>query len=657
MSRFLFITILFVVSCSNPKKDLYDFTNYEQIEDKSSFLDSLYKDVDQSSNESMRRQYLLKIAARYSWINKDRKFKKTINETYGLAKEANDTLLQAKVYHLFGDYYDSKQVSDSAYYYYLKAEKLYSNIDDNKINLAKVVLYKANILYQQGIYTESERAIIRALQIISDLDNTRLQYEANALMSLVQDDLKEFDTALEYYKNTLHLLNKLELEKYDKTTLQRSWISYHNNIGNFYNEINNFEEASYHIKTALNSPSIQDYPKLKAILLNNYASNQIQLNAKDTFIDSLFNASYEILDDINYKQGIANNKLEYAKFYLNKNDTIRAIKSLEQSLKISLDDNYAYELKESLKLLSLYDKSNKNDYTGLYIKVQDSLNQINIQTKNKFARIEFETNKIEEQVTLLTRANSYLFISILLLIILLFSTIISSKLKTKNRALITLQKENNSIQQIQELLLQQQSITNNAIRSERQRIANDLHDSIINKIFTSRLNLQELDSNNLIQKNKILNELQLTEQHVRNLSHNIHKYLFDSKQQYTEILNNLVKSQKNQFNTTFSCSVDKEIDWEIFSIQEKTHLYLILQELLQNVNKHSQAKKCMVFLFKQENAILFRVIDNGVGINFSKNKKGIGYNSIYSRLKNFNATLEIESINRMNTISITFIVI
>lgn len=659
MYKLLPFLLLFFFSCSKPKQNStkYDFNNfdiYEQINNKSSFLDSLYNGVNSKENDSIKREYLLKIASRYNWLEQDLKFRDVISLLQNLSIKAKDTLILAKTYHLYGNFYDERHISDSAYYCYLKAEKLYSNTKDNNYNLAKILLYKANILYSYSIYSESEKAVVNALQILDNSDNTRLKYEANVMMSLIQDDLKQYDISLKYYTDTSRLLDKLEKEQYDKKTLQRSWLSYHNNIASFYNETNQLAFASDHIEKALNSPHIEDYPKLKAMLLNNYASNKAQLGKDPSLIDSLYLASYNITKDINHKQGIANNILMQAKYSLSRNDTVRAITQLKESLTIALDQNYGYELKESLKLLSLYDKQEKNKYTALYIKTQDSLNLVELQTRNNFARIEFETNKIEKQNSLLNRINSFQFISILLLSMLLLIFVISYRLKVKNTRLINWQKEQDSIQKIQTLLLQQQSITGKAINTERQRIANDLHDSVINRVFTSRLNLQDLDTTDLVLKNKILNQLQITEQHIRDIAHNIHKYLLNPKQQYSEIINKLVNAQRNSFNTEFTSTIDKQIDWDIFSIQEKTHIYLILQELLHNVNKHSRASKSMVFFFKDDTQILLRVIDNGIGFSLNKQKQGLGYKSILSRLRHFEATLDIQIINQMTTISIAF---
>jgi tetratricopeptide (TPR) repeat protein len=314
-------------------------------------------------------------------------------------------------------------------------------------------------------------------------------------MILALEGLKEYETALKYYAKIPRLLKQLENEGYDKQRLQRSWLSYHNNLGTYYNEIDKPQEAQKYFEMALADPAVDDSPKLKAMLLNNYANNLILQRNNNVLIDSLLNLSLQIRQDINHKQGIIASKINIAEFKLSLKDTAQALQIMQDAYLLALNEKSGYELMESLRFLSEYDQENRDKYTAVYIQTQDSLRNLERQTRNKFARIAYETNEIEKRNDILIQRNTYLWAIISLVSVLLLIVFIVFKLRLKNKKLLYLQKEQQAVQQIQDLLLKQQSIAEKTREKERKRIAKDLHDAIVNRVFTTWMNLPLLSRN------------------------------------------------------------------------------------------------------------------------------------------------------------------
>lgn len=652
---FLYFIFIFLYSCTQEKRksnaNLNNYVDYEKSTNKEAFLDSLYILNQAMVNDSLTRENLMQIAAHYEKQGINNKFFSTTQQVYTLALTQKDTLHQAQALWYLGDYYESQQIQDSAYYYYLKAEQLYASQKDS-INWAKMLSYKAGVLYDIGIYTESETATAQALHILSQQNNTRLLYEANIQMVLILKAIKEYETALKYYSKIPTLLQQLKKEGYGEQRLQRSWLSYYNNLGTYYNEINQPQEAQKYFEIALADSAIDNFPKLKAMLLNNYANNQVLMHYDNILIDSLLNLSLQIRQDINHKQGIIANKINIAEFKLSLKDTIQALQIMQEAFQLAVDEKSGYEVLESLKFLSEYDQENRDKYTAVYIQTHDSLRNLERQTRNKFARIAYETNEIEKRNDILIQRNTYLWAIISLVSVLLLIVFIVFKLRLKNKKLLYLQKEQQAVQQIQDLLLKQQSIAEKTREKERKRIAKDLHDAIVNRVFTTRINLDELATSQPEQKAKLVEQLKQTETQIRTLAHDIHKNLFDQKQDFSEIIKSLVHSQKNTFKTTFECSIDNGIDWSFFTIQQKTQIYLIVQELLQNVNKHSHATKCIVIFLMKEDRITIRVHDDGIGIDKEKVKKGMGFRNITHRLKQLNGEIKLSDANQMTTITL-----
>lgn len=654
--RFSLLLFLFCfLSCNGvaekKTKETNYFEGYAEAIDKEVYLDSIATLIIKRPNDSLTREALLRLANRYEWIKRDKKVKKNLEKLYSYSKQQGDTAHIAKTYWYLGDYYDRRQILDSAYFYYLKAEKLYA-LQKDSINWAKMLSYKAGVLHDTGVYTESETTIAQVLQVLSKQKNTRLIYEANFQMASVLKELKEYRGALEYYVKIPELLNRLEEEGYDKYNLQRSWLSYYNNIGGYYQEVGNLEEAKNYFQTALRNQYVDSFPRLKAMVLNNYGYNQMLLCDDPQVIQSTLESALDIRTRINHKQGIVASKIRIAELNFLKKDTLTALVLMKEAYAMAAEDKNLYELIESLKFLSEYDVNDKEFYTTIYLRTQDSIRTLERLTRNKFARIEYETGEIEKRNDLLKQRNAYLGGVILLVVLLSIVFFIVLSLRMKNKKLLYQQKDQQAIHQIQALLLQQQSITYKAKNKQRKQIAKDLHDSIINRVFTVRINLGQLSTDQTQEKEKLIDQLTQIEAQTRALSHNMHKTLFNQEQDFSLVLENLILSQKNQFETVFECSIDRLINWDVYTLYQKAQLYLIVQVLLQNVNKHAQATKCLVIILLSEHHIIVKIHDNGIGIDTKKIDKGLGFKNIKHRLEALQGKMTISTISQMTTISL-----
>jgi two-component system, NarL family, sensor kinase len=74
-------------------------------------------------------------------------------------------------------------------------------------------------------------------------------------------------------------------------------------------------------------------------------------------------------------------------------------------------------------------------------------------------------------------------------------------------------------------------------------------------------------------------------------------------------------------------------------------VYRIVQELVNNMVKHSEASHGLVQLTKSENTLLIDVEDNGKGMDPDKTKKGdgIGWKNIMSRVEYLKGKLSIDT--------------
>jgi len=77
--------------------------------------------------------------------------------------------------------------------------------------------------------------------------------------------------------------------------------------------------------------------------------------------------------------------------------------------------------------------------------------------------------------------------------------------------------------------------------------------------------------------------------------------------------------------------------------QRKLTLFRIIQEQLNNIMKHAKATEVMIRLSIEGEDIVLTVVDNGVGFDISRHRKGVGITNIISRTELFKGKVEIQS--------------
>lgn len=643
--------MLLVLGCTQEEKIASDFwikydqSNWTNIK-KEKVLDSLYRHFAKQSNDSLNRNDLFRVAARYERLNLNDKYYKTVDFVRKWAVEKKDTLDLAKAFWYKGDYQDALQAHDSAFHYYSRAEKLYRLSKKDSLNWGRMYLYKAGSLYDIGIYTESEVEAVKAMEIFSNLSTTWFPYQTKLQMALILSGLKEYEEALKYYYLAL---NHLKIIKNEPEEVAYSHIICYNNLGSHYNKMENYSQAKNYLEKGLDYKKIKKVPDLHAMLLNNYAYSKMQLGENQK-VDSLLSLSLHLRDSIGHKQGIIASKLNIGEYFLLQKDTLQATENIQDAYLLAMENNSHLDIQRSLKFLAENDILNKEFYTNRYLTVKDSIREIERATRDKFARIAYETEQISLENEVLIKRNTILLFLFAGAISFIIITIIAYRFMLKNRELKYKQKEQQSTEEIYELLLKENRMKEEIRTKERDRIAMELHDGIVNRIFTTRLNLELLDSNNEKLKDKLLKELRNTEKHIRDVSHDLHNKLFFENQDFNKLLQDLVTNQKNAFHTKFTISIDRFIPWSEVSTKQKVHIYRILQEALNNVNKYAKAPKCFVVLLKRDLKIIFRIHDNGIGFNPKKKKKGLGFKIFEERAKELKGVLIIKSEKRMGTI-------
>lgn len=648
----LFTILILITGCQKKADDdlkkrfvsiLNNIDNVKiKASDKINTLDTLNRYLLKHENDSINRNLLFKVANKYYSLGDLEKYKITTKKIFELANVKKDTAQTAKSLYYIGNYHYDKSQYDSAFSYYNKSEKLYIALNDS-LMLGTTLLLKGGVLLETGNYAESETETIKALQLLSQIKRTDLMYKCYNQIAISLKGLNNYQKSLEYFNFTLNQLDILEQENYPTDKILKNRISCYNNIGRLYEKMGKYSEAIRFYNKGLQIKNIKkEFPRYYTMLLDNLGYSKMK-TANYNGVYEILIESLQVSDSLDIKPIIISNKINIGQYFIFKKDTIKALTNINEGFSLSRKIKYSELTLKALKLLMENDSKKKIYYSKLYIKINDSIQNVERITRNKFARIAYETDLIEGKNEVLSKKNSNIIIGSGITILFLGGFFIIYRLKSRNKELFFIKEQQEANEKIYQLMLKQQSETEKARNEERNRIAMELHDGIVNSIFTTRFNLIQLDPNQIDQKEKLVKELEKTENEIRRVSHDLTQNLLFEDKSLPEIIANLVESQQNQYHTKFDLSVDKYIDWSSVSSDNKIQIYRIIQEAIQNANKYSKAERCLIMLLKTDDKITIRIWDNGIGFNAEKVKYGIGLKNIKDRTKSLNGEFKITS--------------
>lgn len=187
-----------------------------------------------------------------------------------------------------------------------------------------------------------------------------------------------------------------------------------------------------------------------------------------------------------------------------------------------------------------------------------------------------------------------------------------------------------------------------AKEEEAKRLARELHDAFGQKLAVLNLQVPELESL-LSRSDPVLEKLRLLREGIGSLAQQIHQL---SRQLHPAVLRELgleiaVESECDSYSRQEGIPV-------IFSAEHVPEqipdgislcLYRVLQESLQNIRKHAQARKVEVRLAGAENEILLVVEDSGTGFELpeARRKGGLGLVSIEERVRHVGGNFSVRS--------------
>jgi signal transduction histidine kinase len=599
-------------------------------------------------------------------------------EFFSVAKQAlkearlnNDSESVAEINIYFGYFYYYTRNLKEAKKYFNNAKRISDKLPKSYANL----LAKIRLVYMQrenGYLELVEDELNELKQIaLKNLDLNNL-LEIYNFIGILKEDQNRIEDATKTYLEGLKLAeknnlpyfvgvfkNNLGLLKFDSGLLKESMIDFKEGYIAALNSKNkrllNHIKLNVGIYFILNNKN-DTAQKILRDVLNEGRENRLPLEYGTAFL----NIAYAYFEEnkitnalIYYDSAIYVFKKNILLDQLNKAiigkcrmlltiNSINEIPTLFNELEINLkktgnlEDKINFmEAKSKYFQLKGYYKESSSLYKTIIefkdslnkLKQDKSINELLIKYKTQNKEIELEKEKLKsinlEKENLESKhiRNIILTISSVVVLLIIFVSLFlyNRKLNLK------------TTQFGRELLV--------AIDNERSRLARDLHDDLgplLSLTKSKVVRLSKVNSELTIVSNELTDIIEKT----RTLSRELYPSIIETlgiEGGLTEILN------KVEENTSIYCNLELNDNLEHMDLKVKTHVFRILQECINNTIKHSNATALKISSEKIEKYMRVIYQDNGKGLNFEDNVKGIGLRSIKERANIIFANIQMSS--------------
>lgn len=457
-----------------------------------------------------------------------------------------------------------------------------------------------------GLIPEAESSVIEALQIIDNQHVTDDTFDEPKLglynaLGMVYRLMKEYEKAINIYNEALDLSVKIG-DSLANLTIR-------NNIGWLYKDLEDFEQAEWHLKIVYNALLKGDDILEIAKATDNLGAIQGKLR-KESGLEKMLEALRIRTEEKDVQHYYASYR-HLTEYYKDRGDLEQARKYARLGYEAASLYTQSY-LEDALpRLLELSD----NPLISEYIHLSDSLTRARFLTDKKYSSAKYNLAK-EQQRTLESQLQKetqeklklvYLFLGLTVLLIAIFVILI-----------LTFRHKKEKFQQIY--------IT-------EKRISKKIHDEVANDLYHVMTKLQSTtDSNELI-----LDDLENIYTRTRDISKE--NSPINVNDNFNELVNDLLLSYQTEAVSIITRNGLK-IDWKTISEIKRATVYRVLQELMTNMRKHSQATIVVLTFNQTKSDITISYKDNGIGCTLLKSN---GLHNVENRIDAINGSITFDS--------------
>ncbi|WP_131401687.1 tetratricopeptide repeat protein [Chryseobacterium sp. JM1] len=483
-----------------------------------------------------------------------------------LEKSSYENLDKAKQLRISGSV-------DSSYVYYAKAKEGLLSLN-NKVETSRALTNLAIIENDKGDFYASIASSIEAEKLLQNQNDSISKSIASSnynSIAIASKSLKNYKDAIEYYNRAVSISDN----KVDS-------LKFYNNIGDTYLEQHDIKNAKTFFQKALQTTDSIDYARA----LNNLAKTKLLENPEYNPIPELLQA-WKIRKKSKDNIGINSSLATIADYYIIK-DKNKALPYAKEMYKIATQNKSPDDRIEALSKLIRLDPDNYTENFHVYSFLTDSLHAARNNSKNQFALIRFGNEKLKTEN--IRNENHILGLSFALGIVVLITTIILLWYKKRKEI----------------------EVTNTQLKMSKK-----VHDKVANKVYHV---MSELENTPDMNKEALLDKLEGIYNISRNISYEDKDPILE--QNFSKQLSQMIKSYASE-NIKIPTIGNEESLWDDVPDNTKVELFYIIQELMTNMKKHSQASRVLINFDRENNLITILYSDNGIGMRSILPKNGV----------------------------------
>jgi len=529
--------------------------------------------------------------------------------------------------------YFNEQIYDSAFACYNKARELQATAKDS-LGQGHSLISMAEIQKTSGDYFGCEETTTEALPLLENLHyKNYLSKETNVLYQGLKKQYlsKAYNLLGISYKN--RSITAKALEYYDKAKRvakdSSDLCTIENNKATIFIENQQYQKAYKILSTLIISDTVLNNSSLKALVLNNLGnvSNILKKPRALNFLEE----SLKIRALNNDETGMALCYIQLGKFYATR-DKRMALLYAQKGYELTTKKKNTDKRLEALKVVMSV--SAEKEAALKYIVINDSLLKARLRAKSEFASIKYDAKKTEaenlrlktDQAEISFKAQQdklYIAITVGLILIISASTFFIQRANHKKAK----QEE---------------------VHKTESRMSKKIHDELANEVFDTLMYTNTLHFD-MVQKGTLMKKLDVVYEKTRDISRE--NSAIDTGEGYYECLSEMLARYKTDTTNVLPVNA-ATVEWQNLDKYKKKALYLILQEFMVNMKKHSQASLIVIKFDYNPKRLLITYTDNGVGIDKEKSFSKNGLINADSRINLVNGSLTFEDATNGCKISI-----
>ncbi len=560
---------------------------------------------------------------------------------------------------------------DKNYYTEEVSKEISSVFFVQKDSIINIKYNKIIKFYNDSNYGEALEKAFTLYDICKTKNDNESSYLVSFLIAKIYVKTNNHSQSLRFYKESLKYLNIDLLNENGQLIFSNHDFSrVLLRIGSSYQKLSMIDSAKFYYNKVVNLTYFdEDFLNIKAVSFTNLSG----IYERDSIFDEAEKyalKAIEIHKKMNNKASQASAVNNLGNISLSKGEYKRAKEIYLEGINLIKHDNSPKAVKYKANLYYNLAWAMRNlkdykayDYQEMSYEIEDDIRDKELRTiaKELGIKYDFDTKKKllekEQEIKIIKEKDKIKIIGILAVFIFMLLLIIiwNKNLRGKNLELKLSQTQLIQKQKIDTLKSETQTRILNATidgkELERQEIAEVLHDNVSALLSSANLHLQatrtHFNGETPLEVNKAQEIISEASKKIRDLSHNLTSPVLTKFG-----LDFAIKDITQKYNNS-----QLKIEVETGGLRRyhqkfETKIYNIIQELLNNILKHSKASEAKVSLVEKDDSLMLLISDNGVGFDVSKfnSSSGIGLSQIDARIEAMKGRFKIDSKKNRGTV-------